>query len=148
MSECKHEWKFQVGSESLYACAHCETDDFGELMPPGTAAELSALREQLDAAREAAADVDRAGGDAPHEPAMGLAAWIRARGQMHNDLARRLREAERDAEPWQRFLKGARVTQETTFNWGATKRQFWGMWFEGDFKHINQAIDATQEPQP
>lgn len=38
---------------------------------------------KLAEARAAAAEVDRAGGDAPHDPAIGLAAWIRARELMH-----------------------------------------------------------------
>lgn len=38
--------------------------------------------EDLRTAYEAAAEVDRAGGDAPHAPAFGLAAWIRGRFAM------------------------------------------------------------------
>lgn len=44
--------------------------------------ERDRLAGEFAAARAAAAEVDRAGGDAPHEPAMGLANWIRARAQL------------------------------------------------------------------
>lgn len=61
-------------------------------------AEVERLRKDLDDARKAAAEVDRAGGDAPHEPCMGLAAWIRCRGEMQRAAEARAvkAEAERD----------------------------------------------------
>lgn len=55
---------------------------------------------ELGKAKAASAEVDRAGGDAPHEPALGLAGWIRAWADVTNDelseLRCRLDDAERD----------------------------------------------------
>lgn len=47
--------------------------------------ENSDLRAAIEEAHKAAAEVDRAGGDAPHSPGLGLAAWIRWRAEIDRE---------------------------------------------------------------
>ena len=63
-------------------------------------AEPPAAPNELAAAYEAAAEVDRAGGDAPHAPSIGLAAWIRARHKLDTQPAPAAGSVQQRAKEW------------------------------------------------
>lgn len=59
-----------------------------------------------------------------------------------DDLRVKLEVAERDAEQWKEFLKRARVVEKGRV--GNQEYEVWGAHFDGNYKHINHAIDAAR----
>ena len=145
MSDCKHEWHNGRNPRGIFECSKCGRVEAGDSMPPGTAAELSALREQLEAAR--AIDKEWLKANAP-------GGWIDDLRIERNDLARRLRETESPVCEWQEDGPDSDVWTSTC---GSTWQFNDGGPIENHMKHCHGCgkvivpvalEDSEQEPQP